>query len=401
MENINENQPVQPLLQVPTPIESKKWYQHKGIISVIILALVAGVAVFLYFRQTSIQDNKLLNSTSQTSPISLAQCKNDSTDKQGDCFEKYGEATKDINACKTIGVYPNDVSCALGVAIALDDVKVCDQISGFTSYEAPRYGIDLCRTGYAANKNNCELLPFSQAGQPTYRPERDMCFESVAQNTLDDSYCTKISSTSTMDSCYEVIGLQKNDATLCDKMTLKREFKAECYMGVAKATKDSSICDKITFIPSDIALCYKSLNLIPPPSTITTPTAPPTNSTSTTVQQNGSVDFTLNNLEATAKANDLIQFTGKIKNNTNQAVYLNGIGFNLSYSELVGDSAPFSKAPTKLKPGENFSGPLFTVYVSQVALSGDYTGSVNLQGGQNQNSYDIIGDQTFVIHVTK
>ena len=279
MENNNQNQSVQ---QTPvSPLPSKKWYRHKGIISLIILALVAIIVVFLYFKQASIQDNKLLNSTSQTSPVSLAQCKNDSTDKQGDCFEKYGEATKDINVCKTIGVYPNDVSCAIGVAIALNDIKVCDQVSGFTSYEAPRYGIDGCRMGFAAAKQNCELMPFSQAGQPTYRPERDMCFESVGQNPLDDSYCTKISSTSTMDSCFELIGLKKNDVTLCDKMTLQREFKAECYMGIAKATKDSSICNKITFNPTYLASCYQSLNLTPPPSAITTPTAPPTNSTST------------------------------------------------------------------------------------------------------------------------
>ncbi len=50
MENLNQNLPPAPTQEPPV---SKKWYQHKGIIAVISLTVIAGVVVFFYFKQVN------------------------------------------------------------------------------------------------------------------------------------------------------------------------------------------------------------------------------------------------------------------------------------------------------------------------------------------------------------
>jgi hypothetical protein len=51
LENNNQNIPIP-----PTQPQQKKWYQHKGIISIIILAVIAGVAVWAYAMMNQTQD---------------------------------------------------------------------------------------------------------------------------------------------------------------------------------------------------------------------------------------------------------------------------------------------------------------------------------------------------------
>ena len=262
-----ETQINNPPLTPPPVQEPKKWYTHKGIIWIIALTVIAAVAVSLYLRKSSVNDNNLLGSVSQTGKVSLAQCKAkqynpDKPNEVGDCYKQYGMESKDINSCKSIGVYPNDVSCAIGVAVAVGDIKICDQVSNFTSYEAPQYGVQGCRTGYAIANKNCEDFPFSQAGNTAYKPDRDNCFSGLASDTLDDSYCGKISSEYTKDACYQIVGQRKNDITICDKMVafdLKDEFKGSCYLQIARSTKDTSICDRLTFFSNYQGVCYAEM----------------------------------------------------------------------------------------------------------------------------------------------
>jgi hypothetical protein len=370
------------------------------------LLLVIPIVVLLAAGCNSSTQTTPAPATSQAMATSLAKCTSEqyNSSQQTNCFTQYGAAAKDMNACKTIGVYPSDVDCAIGVAVAMNNPNLCGQVSGFTSFEAPQYGVEGCQVGFAVAKKNCEALPFLQTSNNNSDELRNECYSGVAQNILDDSYCAKISSPYDEDACYQSLGEVKNDTTVCDKMVdfnLKDEFKGDCYMKVAQNTKNSSICDEITFVPGDIATCYELLGLKPP---VNAPaTANPSAGATLNQKPNigSSITFTLDKGEATASPNQLVQFTGKIVNTTNREIYLNGINSNLSYSELTADTSPFFKLPTTLKVGESASGVIFSVATSQIALPGDYTGSIDIEGGADQSTQGVLGDQTFVIHVIK
>lgn len=115
----------------------------------------------------------------------------------------------------------------------------------------------------------------------------------------------------------------------------------------------------------------------------------------------GPLSFTLDNQVATGTKNEVVEFKGTLRNDSpTNTLYLNGMSGNLSSSELVLDSQPFfDLPPIKLEPGNSISGLLFRIYLSEVALPGDYLASVGILGGNDQNSTDYLSSAHFQLHV--
>ena len=102
----------------------------------------------------------------------------------------------------------------------------------------------------------------------------------------------------------------------------------------------------------------------------------------------------------TAKAGDSVAVSGTIQNDSSNVIYLNGIGANFSYSELVMDNSDFlNSAPKSLKPGESYQGTLFHVFASNVALSGNYSFSFAIQGGYGASDYGRLTSQNLSITI--
>lgn len=288
----NQNNSLPPLDSTPQPNISTQTPQTPKklsgkIIAVILLTLIAGTVIFIYFKkQASIDNNMLLNATSKAKPVvTLADCqKLQNLTKQGSCYYELAKATKDITLCDKA---TDKNVCILGVAVAKQDASLCaqahftsqnptadeDQFVKWTGCYQPiavaKKDQSVCdgltnqglkQTCYSAvavaqgNSTSCNNLTDDSA--------KDECYSGIAKSNSDDSYCAKIKSAYTEDACYQIVGIAKLDTTICDKMVdfdSKDEFKGACYLKIAEATKDATICDRLTFFANYQSACYSNV----------------------------------------------------------------------------------------------------------------------------------------------
>lgn len=107
----------------------------------------------------------------------------------------------------------------------------------------------------------------------------------------------------------------------------------------------------------------------------------------------------LDHFSRSGRPGTLVTFSGKVSNLSGGEVFLNGAGGTTGYPELTVDVTPFlTFAPLSLQDGESYSGELFTVAVSGVALPGSYGGVFVVQGG-DAASYEVLGSQGFRVEV--
>jgi len=95
-----------------------------------------------------------------------------------------------------------------------------------------------------------------------------------------------------------------------------------------------------------------------------------------------------------------VTFSGTLQNSSGSEVFLNGAGASLSYSELTLDlSSFFTLVPLSIPDGQSYSGPLFSVAISNVALSGDYSNTFTIQGGADSMTFDTVGTADFQVNI--
>ena len=112
------------------------------------------------------------------------------------------------------------------------------------------------------------------------------------------------------------------------------------------------------------------------------------------------INVTLTPVRLAGAPGSSILFTGVLENQSGATVYLNSAGGDLSYFELTLDVTPFfTSAPLSLDDGTFYSGPLFAVAISNVALPGTYSGQFTLAGGPDPESFDNIGSAAFEVTV--
>jgi hypothetical protein len=97
-----------------------------------------------------------------------------------------------------------------------------------------------------------------------------------------------------------------------------------------------------------------------------------------------------------------VTFTGTILNASGVELFLNGAGGYLSSSELTLDLTPFfTLTPLSLLDGESYAGDIFSVAISDVALSGEYSGTFTIQGGVDSATFDTVGSADFQVQVSE
>lgn len=114
------------------------------------------------------------------------------------------------------------------------------------------------------------------------------------------------------------------------------------------------------------------------------------------------LSLSLDSVSLTGIAGGSVTFTGTIQNSSGAEVFLNGAGGILTYSELTLDLTPFfTFTPLSIPDGQMYSGPLFAVAISGVALSGDYPGNTfYIQGGADSSTFDTVGTVDFEVDVS-
>jgi len=95
-----------------------------------------------------------------------------------------------------------------------------------------------------------------------------------------------------------------------------------------------------------------------------------------------------------------VPFTGTILNASGVELFLNGAGGYLSSPELTLDLTPFfTLTPLSLLDGDSYTGDIFSVAISDVALPGDYFGTFTIQGGVDSATFDPVGSADFQVTV--
>ncbi|MCK4647494.1 hypothetical protein KAT24_01025 [Candidatus Pacearchaeota archaeon] len=74
--------------------------------------------------------------------------------------------------------------------------------------------------------------------------ERRSCYQDVAQETKNSSYCEKIEDRNAL--CYALVAKEIKDINLCEKINYP-DGKHMCYSMVAAEMKDINLCEKITY----------------------------------------------------------------------------------------------------------------------------------------------------------
>jgi hypothetical protein len=95
-----------------------------------------------------------------------------------------------------------------------------------------------------------------------------------------------------------------------------------------------------------------------------------------------------------------VTFSGTILNASGVELFLNGAGGSLSSPELTLDLTPFfTLTPLSLLDGTSYTGDIFSVAISGVALPGDYFGTFTIQGGADSSTFDTVGLADFQVTV--
>lgn len=116
----------------------------------------------------------------------------------------------------------------------------------------------------------------------------------------------------------------------------------------------------------------------------------------------GTLSIDLDSGSLTGASGGSVLFTGTVQNSSGAEVFLNGAGGDLIYPELTLDLTPFfTFTPLSIPDGQMYSGPLFAVAISDVALSGDYSGNTfYIQGGSDVSTFDTVGTADFEVDVS-
>jgi len=109
-----------------------------------------------------------------------------------------------------------------------------------------------------------------------------------------------------------------------------------------------------------------------------------------------SVVFTLDSVAFSGNPGDSIDITGTISNPDPNAVFLNNISGLLTSPDLSFDFTDFfTVVPAVLNFGDSYVGPIATVLIDPLGQPGDFFGSLTLQGGADQNTFNDLSTQTF------
>lgn len=96
-----------------------------------------------------------------------------------------------------------------------------------------------------------------------------------------------------------------------------------------------------------------------------------------------------------------LTFSGILQNTTGSDVFLNGASGDLAYAELTFDPTPFFVfVPLILADGDIYTGDLFSIAISDIAIGGSYFGSFFILGGGDSSTFDQVAEADFEVDVS-
>lgn len=160
-----------------------------------------------------------------------------------DCYRMWlSSFKKDPKICEKIVDVDSRDSCYLNIARFSPSVSLCNKIKNNTEGKSSCYAL------VARDKKDAFLCAKIEDGM-----SKKTCYVNVAVAKEDMSVCDNIVAegderTLCYGGGYLMLALLKKDVGFCDKIDTEAEFKNVCYVEVAAATQDKTICKKISGI---------------------------------------------------------------------------------------------------------------------------------------------------------
>ncbi|MDD5163602.1 MAG: hypothetical protein PHD95_05345 [Candidatus ainarchaeum sp.] len=157
--------------------------------------------------------------------------------KKEQCLATIASEPATINDCLQLPSDSNRNICIEQIAIDSKNYLLCRQISDSNSKRS-------CLNSLAGllDSNSNEAI----CNEMTFTQDKDACEKNLAGATGKIQYCEKINSIILKDNCYSIIGIQKKDPSICEKILLTDYTNWDsCFEGIATANNDASLCIRI------------------------------------------------------------------------------------------------------------------------------------------------------------
>jgi hypothetical protein len=231
----------QPDIQQPVLPSSPKRI-HKGLLAIIILALIAGIVS--YFTLLKNKTNSEPHNTTQSN----STLKTEMVKEVERCYSLNAMDVKnksDITLASVVIPEYEDViilqnDCLQKLAINERDATICDKyLTDSSKNPTARRNCNYIVSALAkGDSNSCKNIPFVE--------QQEVCLIELAKSKKDINICNLISPASKfISACYTEIASAKQDGSLCNKLS-NQEDKANCIEGIAKASLEPDLCYNIT-----------------------------------------------------------------------------------------------------------------------------------------------------------
>jgi len=177
-----------------------------------------------------------------------------------DCYYQQAISNANLSVCDNIQLDPLKESCISEVAVALNDLSLCETLNETTQgtciakIALERGNETLC---FTINSTYWWDICFYDLGVLKQDPEicdemdllsdrRDECFVTVSNLKHDESVCRMVGNSAKQYRCYITQAVEKGEPSICDKIDDKIWREGNCIKKVAEEADNSSICQIIT-----------------------------------------------------------------------------------------------------------------------------------------------------------
>ncbi len=181
----------------------------------------------------------------------IAKCKADAVSGEN-CLIQAAAKLKDEKICANITIEPLKDGCIVAVAVAKQDMALCDSISNQTKTMSSQD--KMCRAMISLDTKYCdEITTYLGFGEDQMR---GACYAFIVQKKSDPSICQRAKTENVKNICLLAAANATRDIGYCDRLP-ENSYKGECYGYFVEDKKSPELCEKLKANISK-GYCYRA-----------------------------------------------------------------------------------------------------------------------------------------------
>lgn len=170
----------------------------------------------------------------------LANCKAFSEPSQDTCYSQVALKFSSAEACNSIDNWAIRDGCIISVALAKQDILLCDSVSDQTKKATSQDR--MCKAMISGDPKYCdEINTFTgAAGSAT----RGTCYAFLVEKQKNASLCDRLEKSSAKNYCVLVAANVTGDIRPCNTLR-DGSAKGRCYAVVVEKKKDAKLCEEL------------------------------------------------------------------------------------------------------------------------------------------------------------